>query len=205
MTDDIAADMHIRGPAEHTVRDQIIEAASACFSHYGYGKTTVSDLARNIGFSKAYIYRFFESKQAIGEAICAGKLAEILAGVRVAMAEGKTPTDQFRRMFRSITTQTVEMLFNESKMYEIAEMASLQHWDSAKAYESVLRSMVETIVRDGREAGEFERKTPLDETCRAIYYAMTPFIDPIHIQRNLNKLPDAQNEVTGLILRSLAP
>jgi len=29
----------------------------------------VAGLAREIGFSKAYIYRFFESKQAIGEAI----------------------------------------------------------------------------------------------------------------------------------------
>lgn len=205
MTDDIASDMQIRGPAEHAVRDQIIEAASSCFSHYGYTKTTVADLARNIGFSKAYIYRFFESKQAIGEAICATKLAGVLSGVRSAMEEGKSPTDRFRRMFRSITAQTVAMLFNETKMYEIAEMASLQHWDSAKAYESVLRSMVETIVREGREVGEFERKTPLDETCRAIYYAMTPFIDPIHIQRNLELLPEAQNEVTGLILRSLAP
>ena len=39
-------------------------------ARYGYAKTSVSDLARAIGFSKAYIYRFFESKQAIGEAIC---------------------------------------------------------------------------------------------------------------------------------------
>jgi AcrR family transcriptional regulator len=32
----------------------------------GYGKTTVADLAKAIGFSKAYIYKFFDSKQAIG-------------------------------------------------------------------------------------------------------------------------------------------
>ena len=59
-----------RGPAEHDVRDQIIEAADKHFSRYGYEKTTVSDLAKAIGFSKAYIYKFFDSKQAIGEAIC---------------------------------------------------------------------------------------------------------------------------------------
>ena len=58
-----------RGPAEHAVRDQIVKAAHEYFAHYGYAKTTVSDLARAVGFSKAYIYRFFESKQAIGEAI----------------------------------------------------------------------------------------------------------------------------------------
>ena len=39
-----------RGPADHSVRDQIVEAADEHFSHYGYEKTTVSDLAKAIGF-----------------------------------------------------------------------------------------------------------------------------------------------------------
>ena len=52
-----------RGPADHTVRDQIVQAAGEHFRYYGYEKTTVSDLAKAIGFSKAYIYKFFNSKQ----------------------------------------------------------------------------------------------------------------------------------------------
>ena len=59
-----------RGPAKHNVRDQIVEAAYSTSSRLGYEKTAVSDLAKSIGFSKAYIYKFFVSKQAIGEAIC---------------------------------------------------------------------------------------------------------------------------------------
>src|SRR5437667_12367004 len=53
-----------RGPVDHNVREQILEAATEHFSRYGYEKTTVSDLAKAIGFSKAHIYKFFESKQA---------------------------------------------------------------------------------------------------------------------------------------------
>jgi hypothetical protein len=34
---------------------------------------------------------------------------------------------------------------------------------------------------------------------------MAPFVDPLHLEHNLDLLPDAQTEVTGLILRSLAP
>ena len=51
-----------RGPADHDVRDQIVAAATEHFRLYGYDKTAVSDLAKAIGFSKAYIYKFFESK-----------------------------------------------------------------------------------------------------------------------------------------------
>src|SRR3954462_5682419 len=86
-----------RGPAEHSVRDQIVEAAHEYFAHYGFAKTTVSDLARAIGFSKAYIYRFFESKQAIGEAIVGECLDEILDKVREAVDSGTDANDKLRK------------------------------------------------------------------------------------------------------------
>src|SRR5689334_22311703 len=92
-----------RGPADHDIRDQIVAAANEHFSQYGYGKTTVSDLARAIGFSKAYIYKFFDSKQAIGEAICANCLAEIVAAVEQAInVEDLSPTERFRRLVKTV-------------------------------------------------------------------------------------------------------
>jgi AcrR family transcriptional regulator len=194
-----------RGPAEHAVRDQIIDAANECFARYGYQKTTVADLARSIGFSKAYVYRFFESKQAIGEAICKDRLDRIITEARMAMDEGGSATDRFRRMFRSVTALSVALFFDDRKIYEVAALSALEQWNSARYYSATLRLIVEDLVREGRENGEFERKTPLDETCRAIFYAMMPFIDPLHLERNLDLLPEAQNEVTSLILRSLAP
>ncbi len=198
-------DAPTRGPAEHAVRDQIVEAANECFARYGYGKTTVADLAREIGFSKAYIYRFFESKQAIGEAICSSRLERIVAETRAIVDEGGSATERFRRMFKSLTTLGVELFFQDRKIYDIAAYSAAEQWGSAIAYKEALKAMLLEIVKSGRESGEFERKTPLDETCRAIFYAMAPFVDPLHLERNLDLLPDAQTEVTGLILRSLAP
>lgn len=194
-----------RGPAEHAVRDQIIEAASECFTRYGYGKTTVADLAREIGFSKAYIYRFFESKQAIGEAICSSRLNQIIEQTLLAIAEGDGATDRFRRMFKALTTRSIELFFDDRKIYDIAAHAASEQWGSARTYRQTLMGMLHDLVREGRESGEFERKTPIDETCRAIYYAMMPFVDPLHLERNLDLLPDGQAEVSNLILRSLAP
>jgi hypothetical protein len=121
------------------------------------------------------------------------------------MDEGGSATDRFRRMFRTITTLSVALFFDDRRIYEVAALAAAEKWDSAQTYVATLKVMLLEIVKDGRENGEFERKTPLDETCRSIFYAMMPFIDPLHLERNLDLLPDAQNEVTGLILRSLAP
>lgn len=187
------------------MRDQIVEAANAYFARYGYGKTTVADLAREIGFSKAYIYRFFESKQAIGEAICSSRLEYIASQTRAIIEQSDSASERMRRMFRTITALTLELLFQDRKIYDITTHAATERWSSTIRYQEALKVMIEEIVRSGREGGEFERKTPLDETCRAILYAMTPFIHPLHLEENLDLLPDAQTEVTGLILRSLAP
>jgi AcrR family transcriptional regulator len=194
-----------RGPAEHSVRDQIVKAARECFAHYGYAKTTVSDLAREIGFSKAYIYRFFESKQAIGEAICGDCVGGLFDQAREAVDQGQDATDKLRRFARTVTAATVELLFTDRKLYEIAVHASSENWEVVRAYTERLQGLLEEILKEGRESGEFERKTPLDETRRSIFYALKPFIDPVSLERSLDLLPDAQTEVTGLILRSLAP
>lgn len=201
---DISIETSTRGPAEHAVRDQITTAAHACFARYGYAKTTVADLAREIGFSKAYIYRFFESKQAIGEAICTSCLEKIVAQARSAIEDGGSYAEKFRRCFRTITTMSVDLFFQDRKLYDIAAHSAGEGWGSAMSYRQSLNDMLGEIVRGGRESGEFERKTPLDETCRAILLAMSPFVDPLHLERNLDLLPDGQAELSSLILRSLA-
>ena len=194
-----------RGPAEHSIRDQIVEAADEHFRHYGYDKTTVSDLAKAIGFSKAYIYKFFDSKQAIGEAICRNCLEGILADAQADVARGTSATDKFRRLFKSIVDSSMKLMFADRRLYDIASHAALDKWASGIAFQDTLVEMLREILLEGRQSGEFERKTPLDETCRAINYAMEPFFHPVMLEKNLDTLPDSLKEVTSLILRSLAP
>ena len=195
-----------RGPAEHDIRDQIVAAANEHFSQYGYGKTTVSDLAKAIGFSKAYIYKFFDSKQAIGEAICANCLAQIVAAVEQAIKEEAiTPTERFRRLVKTLITTGVSLFFNDRKLYDIAAFAASERWPSSQVYDAQIKRFVLQIVREGREIGEFERKTPLDETVDAIHLALRPFVNPLLLQYNLDFVEEAPTLTTNLVLRSLMP
>ncbi|MFZ5504690.1 MAG: TetR/AcrR family transcriptional regulator [Pseudomonadota bacterium] len=194
-----------RGPVDHSVREQIVAAAGEHFSHYGYEKTTVSDLAKAIGFSKAYIYKFFDSKQAIGEAICAQSLSAIILAVEEAVASAPTPTEKFRRMFKALVSTGVGLFFNDRKLYDIAAHSAGEGWPSARAYCERIRQILTEIVREGRESGEFERKTPLDETVQAIDLVMQPYVNPLLLQYNLDVADEAPTQLSNLVLRSLAP
>ncbi|WP_175704678.1 TetR/AcrR family transcriptional regulator [Burkholderia ambifaria] len=194
-----------RGPADHDVRDQIVVAATEHFSRYGYEKTTVSDLAKAIGFSKAYIYKFFESKQAIGEMICANCLHEIETEVRAAVAEAELPTEKLRRMFKVFTEASLRLFFRDRKLYDIAASAATGNWQSVQAYEARVQKLLQDVLQAGRQNGEFERKTPLDETAMAIYLVMRPYLNPLLLQYNLDTTDAAPAQLSSLVLRSLAP
>lgn len=194
-----------RGPQDHDVRDQVIEAATRHFGHYGYEKTTVSDLAKAIGFSKAYIYKFFDSKQAIGEVICSNRLAMIMQIVNAAIDQAPTASEKLRRLFRSISEAGSDLFFHDRKLYDIAAVASRDQWPSVQAHELRIRAIIQQILVDGREAGEFERKTPLDEAANAIFLILRPYVNAAQLQYNLDTVSEAAAHLPALILRSLAP
>ena len=193
-----------RGPTDHTVRNQIVQAAAEHFSRYGYEKTTVSDLAKSIGFSKAYIYKFFESKQAIGEVICTDTLNSILLAVHEAMDGSTTASERFRRMFKTTVEASIQLFFQDRKLYDIAASAASEKWQSCIDYEEQTKKIIFEIIQEGRDSGEFERKTPMDETVNAIHLVMNPYMNPVLLQHNLGFANEVPAILSGLVLRSLS-
>jgi AcrR family transcriptional regulator len=194
-----------RGPADHDVRDQVVAAAINQFRLYGYEKTTVSDLAKAIGFSKAYIYKFFESKQAIGELICASCLNQIETEVRAAIDGVNRPPEKLRRMFKAVVESCLRLFFEDRKLYDIAASAATERWGAVRAFEEHIQAMLQDILRQGRESEDFERKTPLDEATAAIYLVMRPYFNPLLLQHSFDYTEDAPAQLSSLVLRSLSP
>jgi AcrR family transcriptional regulator len=193
-----------RGPAEHERRDQIISAAREHFRHYGYNKTTVADLAKAIGLSTAYIYKFFDSKKAIGEAACGLCLAEIAEAVRAVAEEPKPASERLRRVFVELARSGAELYFQNRKMHDVVAAALAEKWQSSECHDAALTAIVRRILQDGRENGEFERKTPLDETCRAILLALEPIKNPVLLEQRLDAIEEDATTIANLVLRSLS-
>ncbi len=194
-----------RGPADHEVRRQIVDAATQHFSIHGYKKTTVSELAKAIGFSKAYVYKFFESKQAIGAAICANSLSQIETEVSAALADVDSPPERLRRMFAACLDATLTLFEQDPKLYEIATSAAAENWPSAVAHEEHMMARVRDVVQQGRDSGDFERETPLDETAAGIYLVMRPYLNPLLLQYEFDRAREEFAIVSNLMLRSLTP
>ena len=110
--------------------------------------------------SPANVYRFFPSKTAIVQAICQRCLSEVEEAAW-AIARSKAPAAQrIERLILEILAYHKENLLTEQRVNDIVLVAIEHNWDNIRAHKDALRNVVELILRDGIEAGEFEAVDP---------------------------------------------
>src|SRR5699024_4596229 len=122
-----------RGPAEHERRVQILEMAEELFRDHGYRRTSVTDVAKAVGVSSAYIYRFFDSKQAIGEAVCAMCLAKIDEAIREVAERDEPATQRLREMLQCLLAQSLKVFLRERRLHDIIVAAIENEWQVTEA------------------------------------------------------------------------
>ena len=64
---------------EHQRREQILQAAMACFARQGYHATSMDDVVRQSGLSVGAIYSYFTSKEDLFLALCDYRTEQTLA------------------------------------------------------------------------------------------------------------------------------
>src|SRR6266705_3540553 len=141
-------------------RARIVETAEALFRRLGFAKTAVADIAAELDMSPANVYRFFPSKNAIVEAICQRCLGEVEEKAW-AIARAKGPaSERLERLILEILAYHKENVLTEHRVNDLVLAAIELSWDAIRAHKDVMRTIVEVILRDGIEAGEFEPVEP---------------------------------------------
>ena len=192
-----------RGPADHKRRQQILQAADEHFRLYGYRKTTLADIAKSIDLSTPYIYKFFDSKQAIGEAMCWHCLSAVLSQIEESVGRTNSPVEKIRRIFIGLERIAWQLLSEQKKIYELVSASFEENWESVGRFREGLVEMIRKIIIQGRKSGEFERKTPLDETSRAIARMTELFYHPSFLKQAGKSQEEEALAVANVAVRSL--
>jgi len=192
-----------RGPADHKRRQQILQAADEHFRLYGYRKTTLADIAKSIHLSTAYIYKFFESKQAIGEAMCWHCLGAALSEIGESIEQTKSPVEKLRRVFLGLEGITWRLLSEQRKIHEMVSVSFEENWESIARFREGIYQTIRKIIIQGREFGDFERKTPLEETARAIARMTELFYHPTLLDQVGKSQQEEALAVANVAIRSL--
>jgi AcrR family transcriptional regulator len=186
-------------------RARIMETAETLFRRLGFAKTAVADIAAQLGMSPANVYRYFDSKNAIVEAICRRCLSAVEEKAW-AVARSKTPAAQrMERLVLEILAYHKENLVTEQRVNELV-VAAIEHgW--VRAHKDVIRNVVELILRDGIEAGEFEPVDPRD-TAELIMRSVVVFTHPLLVGQCLEEGQDLEADARAsvrFLLRAITP
>lgn len=90
-----------RPPLRDNQHEVILDRAASLFADKGYDAGSIGDLAAALGVSKAAIYHYFPTKQAIFDALILRTLAGLRKASDEAIALHSQPTDQLRAFMRS--------------------------------------------------------------------------------------------------------
>ena len=99
------------------IRTKILNAAQAVFTRFGYGKTTMDDIAREMGKGKSSIYYYFTSKEDIFRAVIEKEL--LCMKNRIAdEISGKTDS---REKLKTYVVERMNGLKNLKNLYHIIQ------------------------------------------------------------------------------------
>lgn len=149
-----SADMQAEAVRQENVH-RILEAAERLFKHYGYSKTNVADIAKDLGMSPANIYRFFSSKAEIHKAL-ANRLLDASRDVAVENAQRPvSAAERLRDHFLQQHKITIDTMLHDDKVHEMVIVAIQEQWSVIEDHIMQMRDIVAGIVREGIAAGEF--------------------------------------------------
>ncbi|WP_311273612.1 MULTISPECIES: TetR/AcrR family transcriptional regulator [unclassified Rhizobium] len=134
---------------------KILDAADRTFRHFGYGKTTVADIASDLGMSTANIYRFFASKVEIHQALCARMLQVCRDCVQDVRNMPSSAESRLREFVRVHHEWTLETMLDQSKVHEMIIVAIERDWPVFETHIDLLQGIVSEIIEEGVAAGEF--------------------------------------------------
>lgn len=143
--------------------DDILAAALRVFAETGYARARLEDVAREAGVSKATLYLYFDSKQAIFEALVRSAVVPNVERLEALVAGWQDSSAALlRTLVLAIARVVVESELSAFPKLIIAEAANfpdLAQFYRAQVIERVL-GVLASIIERGIASGEFRPTDP---------------------------------------------
>jgi AcrR family transcriptional regulator len=191
---DKTANHHNFKGLDKSVRIQkIIDTAVELFHGKGYRSTTLEDVSRELGITKAALYHYVSSKEKLLSVIYIQALENIFRNVYPISEEDLPPDEKLRRIIRNhvkeIIIQSLPMFsvfFSEESQLPKEEFQKIR--DEKKKYTKI----IEEIIEEGISKGIFRKVDPKLQAyaiigmCNWVY----KWYKPEHTQHTPDRIAD---------------
>lgn len=189
---------------ESDTRERILEVAERLFRQIGYQKTTVADIAKELRMSPANVYRFFESKKAIHQAVAQGLMGEVELEAQRIVARPGPVTERLRQLLTTVHRMNSERYVGDSKLHEMVEIAMQEDWEVCVAHIHRITETIAAVIAQGAASGEFQAPdVTLASMC--VCTAMMRFFHPQMIAQTATKPGPSIDQMIDFVVAALSP
>jgi AcrR family transcriptional regulator len=133
-------------------KEQIADVFEKYFSRYGYAKTTLDEIAREMHISKKTIYAHFDGKREIFAYLVGRRAAS--EKTRLAASIAMLPT--YAARIEALMSQVIAL--GRAHVEETTENEWIQEFEiAAEAYRSAIGDVMREVLQAGMDAGEFPK------------------------------------------------
>jgi AcrR family transcriptional regulator len=125
-------------------REEILNVARELFERFGFKKTTMEDIAKQVGKSKSALYYYYKTKEEIFEAVVLGDIESLQAGVADAVKKEESAARKFHVLVTSML-EDVKLKANKFSIFK-SDM-----YENHYLFESILKkrdSHIEELIKD---------------------------------------------------------
>ena len=184
-------------------RRRIVDAASRVFSKKGYHRTTMDDIASELGVSKGALYLYFRNKEGLVKEIC--KIAP--AQLREALASSFSGRDMLTGASDFFEGSLARSLTGLGLYFEIIGEAYRSHSVRrilALSYAQSLQILIEFMMKlraEGRVRSDFD----VSSLARGLIAIHDGLMANIAIGNQPSEAKEAWNETIRVLMRGIQP
>ncbi len=156
----------------------ILDAASRRFLHYGYGKTTMQEIAKDCNMSTGNLYRYFPAKMDIAETfvhLLRREQTEMLQ--EFVNSPDLTPEERLRGYLHKKFDIVFDRFHNRPKAYELSHVILAERPQVGAEWEKAEAALIVAILEIGEKEGVIHL-TDKEKMARTIQSAVFRFIAP---------------------------
>ncbi len=188
---------------EPGVKSVILRVAQSLFSHYGFRKTSMDEIARGAHIGKATIYHYFSGKEEIFATVVNQESESLMQALELAVDSEQAPKDKIRAFVQTRVLRLRELgNLNRVSDETLSELMPMIE-EARQAYFKQEVHLLQSVLEEGQKVGCFHLEQP--RLVALVLLSALKGLDILFFR--IQETPDISegiNEAINLFIRGLA-
>ena len=172
-------------------RAVLLDCAETLIRQRGAVTFTITDIAAEAGMSQSNVYRFFENKDALAEAMAGRWFAELIAIIEDVVEADFDPAEKLFQFFaRRLAVKRARFAEDPDLFQSYMELGD-EHFEVVRGYVDLTDHYMAMLIAEAMEAGYFAG-LELDRAVSLVNLMLQPFVNP-KLMVDLEHLADEAN------------